>query len=323
VTDDFPAFFIPAQSMRVAGRLDVATWAVDSNGIVPLAAILGEQYGAYTLRPKVRRLLAEHLRPVPEPSPKHDSLKLALDVPEFRITRATIEADIAGSDIDHAVRPSGLQGYREARQLERFVTGLHSYRDGPKSTGQETVAPEPVLALWPDLRSEIALATRNATHTPQEHQDAFLELILRRELVQPVASITASDAGAPAWAQTTLAAREGDPRPHLLAGGVRGRPHARRPVECHPGRIIDHRPHVRLLPDVLGQEDHRVESNAGRRADDDDRPAREVCPGRPECQHLQQHPLVFRQARPPVGRAPGIQVRYMSRAGMGERRPDP
>ncbi len=61
VTDDFPAFFIPAQTARVAGRLDVAMWTVDSNGIVPLAAIPGEQYGAYTLRPKIRRLLPEHL----------------------------------------------------------------------------------------------------------------------------------------------------------------------------------------------------------------------------------------------------------------------
>src|SRR5512136_2235521 len=64
VTDDFPAFFIPTQTTRVAGKLDVAMWAVDSNGIVPLAAIPSEQYGAYTLRPKIRRLLADHLRQV-------------------------------------------------------------------------------------------------------------------------------------------------------------------------------------------------------------------------------------------------------------------
>ncbi|RPI11099.1 MAG: deoxyribodipyrimidine photolyase, partial [Zetaproteobacteria bacterium] len=31
VTDDFPAFFIPGQTARVAGKLDVAMWAVDSN----------------------------------------------------------------------------------------------------------------------------------------------------------------------------------------------------------------------------------------------------------------------------------------------------
>ena len=68
VTDDFPAFFIPDQTARVAGKLDVAMSAVDSNGIVPLAAIPGEQYGAYTLRPRVRRLLPDHLGPVPEPS---------------------------------------------------------------------------------------------------------------------------------------------------------------------------------------------------------------------------------------------------------------
>jgi deoxyribodipyrimidine photo-lyase len=226
VTDDFPAFFIPAQSMRVAGRLDVATWAVDSNGIVPLAAILGEQYGAYTLRPKVRRLLAEHLRPVPEPSPKHDSLKLALDVPEFRITRATIEADIAGSDIDHAVRPSLVYqgGYREARKrLERFVAGpLHSYGTARNQPGGGTTSRlSPYLHFGQISVQEIALAARNATHTPQEHRDAFLEeLIVRRELAFNFCRFNPQHrtlAALPAWAQTTLAAHADDPRPHIYS----------------------------------------------------------------------------------------------------------
>ena len=50
VTDDFPAFIIPEQTRRVAGRVDVAMWAVDSNGIIPLDAIPGESlYGYYNL----------------------------------------------------------------------------------------------------------------------------------------------------------------------------------------------------------------------------------------------------------------------------------
>jgi len=226
VTDDFPAFFIPAQTMRVAGNLDVAMWAVDSNGVVPLAAIPGEQYGAYTLRPKIRRVLSEDLRPIPEPSPKRDSLALALDIPESRIAGATIEADIAGSDIDHTVRPSAVYrgGYREAqKRLERFVAGpLHSYAAARNQPGGETTSRlSPYLHFGQISAQEIALAVRSATRAPQADRDAFLEeLIVRRELAFNFCRFSPHHrtlAALPTWAQATLAAHAGDPRPHLYS----------------------------------------------------------------------------------------------------------
>jgi deoxyribodipyrimidine photo-lyase len=226
VTDDFPAFFIPAQTMRVAGNLDVAMWAVDGNGVVPLAAIPGEQYGAYTLRPKIRRVLSEHLRPIPEPSPKRDSLARALDVPESRITGATIEAEISGSDIDHAVQPSLVYrgGYREAQgRLERFVAGpLHSYATARNQPGGETTSRlSPYLHFGQISVQEIALAVRGATRAPQEDRDAFLEeLIVRRELAFNFCRFSPHHrtlAALPGWAQATLAAHAGDVRPHLYS----------------------------------------------------------------------------------------------------------
>jgi deoxyribodipyrimidine photo-lyase len=224
VTDDFPAFFIPAQTARVAGNLDVAMWAVDGDGIVPLAAIPGEQYGAYTLRPKIRRLLTEHLRPVPEPSPGRDSLAIALDVPASPITPVTLEADIASSDIDHGVRPSPVYhgGYREARErLGRFVAGpLHRYGTARNQPGEETTSRlSPYLHFGQISVQEIALAVRDATRAPQEHRDAFLEeLIVRRELAFNFCRFNPHHrtlAALPAWARSTLAAHADDPRPHL------------------------------------------------------------------------------------------------------------
>lgn len=226
VTDDFPAFFIPVQTARVAGKLDVALWAVDSNGIVPLAAIPGEQYGAYTLRPKIRRVLSQHLRPVSEPSPRRDSLGLALDVPESRLAAATIEADVSGSDIDHAVRPSLVYrgGYREARRrLERFVAGpLHSYAAARNQPGGETTSRlSPYLHFGQISVQEVALAVRSATRAPQADRDAFLdELIVRRELAFNFCRFSPHHrtlAALPGWAQATLAAHAGDARPHLYS----------------------------------------------------------------------------------------------------------
>jgi deoxyribodipyrimidine photo-lyase len=226
VTDDFPAFFIPAQTARVAARLDVAAWAVDSNGLVPLAAIPDEQYGAYTLRPKIRRVLAEHFRPVPEPAPQRDSLALALDVPESRITAATMEADISGSDIDHTVRPSLVYrgGYREAQsRLQRFIAGpLHAYATARNQPGGETTSRlSPYLHFGQISPQEIALAVRSAVRAPQADRDAFLEeLIVRRELGFNFCRCSSHHrtlAALPGWAQATLAAHAGDARPHLYS----------------------------------------------------------------------------------------------------------
>jgi deoxyribodipyrimidine photo-lyase len=226
VTDDFPAFFLPAQTARVAGKLGVAMWSVDSNGIVPLAAIPGAQYGAYTLRPKIRRLLPEHLRPVPEPEPKRDSLAVALDLPESRITRATLEGDIAGSDIDHGIAPSLVYrgGYREARQrLDRFIAGpLHAYATARNQPGAETTSRlSPYLHFGQISPQEVALAVRDAAHAPRGGRDAFLEeLIVRRELGYNFCRFKSNHrslAALPAWAQATLQAHGGDARPYLYS----------------------------------------------------------------------------------------------------------
>jgi deoxyribodipyrimidine photo-lyase len=226
VTDDFPAFFIPEQTARVAGKLDVALWAVDGNGIVPLAAIPGEQYGAYTLRPKIRRLLPQHFQPVPELAPKKDSLAIALDTPESLVTPTTIEEQIADSDIDHGVRPSLVYrgGHGEARKrLDRFIEGaLRAYSTARNQPGTETTSRlSPYLHFGQISPQEVALVVRDATGTPQKDRDAFLEeLIVRRELAFNFCRFNPHHrtlAALPSWAGATLAAHAGDPRSHVYS----------------------------------------------------------------------------------------------------------
>jgi len=48
----------------VARQLRVPFWTVDADVIVPSRLLLKEQYGAYTARPVIRRLLPEFLKPV-------------------------------------------------------------------------------------------------------------------------------------------------------------------------------------------------------------------------------------------------------------------
>jgi len=226
VTDDFPAFLIPDQTIRVAGKLDVAMSAVDGNGIVPLAAVQGEQYGAYTLRPRLRRLLPDHLGPVPEPSVTRDSLGLRLDVPGTEVALDSLDSLIADCAIDHSVRPSPVYrgGYREARsRLDRFVAGpLHSYGTARNQPGAETTSRlSPYLHFGQISPQEIALAVRDARRVPRADRDAYLEeLIVRRELAYNFCRFNEQHRtldALPPWARATLAAHAGDPRPQLYS----------------------------------------------------------------------------------------------------------
>ncbi len=224
ITDDFPAFILPEQSRRVAGRVDVAMGAVDSNGIVPLAAIPGEQYGAYTLRPRIQRMLPDHLRPVPEPSVRKDSLGIRLDVPGTRVTAETIDTLIAECAIDHSVHPSPIYhgGYQQARRrLRAFVAGgLRKYALARNRPGTESTSRLSAYLHFGQIAvQEVALAVRDATRVAREHRDAFLEeLIVRRELAYNFCLYNPhhrSLEALPAWARDTLRVHAKDRRPYL------------------------------------------------------------------------------------------------------------
>ena len=62
VTDDYPAFIARDHNQRVPPKTDVAYYAVDSSCVVPMSEIPERQYGAYTIRPKINRLLSNILR---------------------------------------------------------------------------------------------------------------------------------------------------------------------------------------------------------------------------------------------------------------------
>jgi deoxyribodipyrimidine photo-lyase len=223
ITDDFPAFIISGQTRRVAGRVDVAMWAVDGNGIVPLAAIPGEQYGAYTLRPRIRRMLSGHLRAVPEPAVRRDSLKIRLDVPGTQVTPETMDTLIAECAIDHSVSPSPVYrgGYQQARKrLRAFVAGgLREYATARNRPGTESTSRLSAYLHFGQIAvQEVALAVRDATGAAREHRDAYLEeLIIRRELAYNFCRYNPhhrSLAALPAWARDTLRVHAKDRRPY-------------------------------------------------------------------------------------------------------------
>ena len=181
VTDFDPLRIKRRWREQVAGQLPVACVEVDAHNIVPCRVASGKQeFGAYTIRPKIRRLLPDFLdefpslkiHPFPWPEP----------VPPFDLQR-----ELAGIAVDHAVgEVTGmLPGEVAAREkLGEFIADrLDDYnerRNDPCADGQSGLSPW--LHFGQLSAQRVALEVgRELLFSPSV--EAFLEeLIIRREL---------------------------------------------------------------------------------------------------------------------------------------------
>ena len=196
VTDDHP--LAPG-----APDFGIRTEAVDSSCIVPMSRFPKQEYAAYSLRPKMRKLLPEFLR-----SPQKPRVRQA-----WRGNRA---------EIDHAAGPRAeFRGGAGAahKQLGEFLR--HRLRRYARDKNEPAARATSDLSPW--LRSghisslEVALKVSQYAERHKLIADEFLEeLIVRRELAYNFArySPRLDSLGAlPAWARETLRRHARNRRP--------------------------------------------------------------------------------------------------------------
>jgi deoxyribodipyrimidine photo-lyase len=187
VTDDYPVFIAAQHNASVPSKIEVAYYAVDSSCIVPMSRLEKREYGAYTIRPRINRLLAQYLQPAPAiqlnrrwdgPAPSFHLKVTAQHIPEL----------VASCEIDHRVPPSVcFTGGRVAaeNQLEYFLEhNLRRYaRDRNDPSRHATSDLSPYLHFGHISSLEVALAVREHARRHDLIADEFLEeLIVRREL---------------------------------------------------------------------------------------------------------------------------------------------
>lgn len=224
VTDDYPCFIIPEHNRRIAEKAEIPVYAVDSNGIIPMSKFDKEEYAAYTIRPKINKLLDQYLKPLANEMVDIPSLGLELDCPETIVSADNIAGLVAECDIDHSVKPSEFYhgGTANGRmRLKKFVENLPDYdkaRSKPDRDGSSRLSSYLHFGFLSPL--EIALAVRDAD-APQESKDAYLEeLIVRRELSFNMTRHNPnydSLAALPAWVQKTMREHVDDERQYLYS----------------------------------------------------------------------------------------------------------
>ena len=179
VTDDHPLLTAPP-------KLEVACFAVDSSCIVPVRTFEKREYGAYTIRPKIRKVLDKYLQPAPK----------------------TVAAD----------------GSRTAvKQLDHFLEhNLHRYsalKNEPSA--HATSGLSPYLHFGHISSLEVALKVRDYAAKHGLMADEFLEeLIVRRELAFNYARFAKNPESfdnLPDWARQTLHEHVRDKRKYLYS----------------------------------------------------------------------------------------------------------
>jgi deoxyribodipyrimidine photo-lyase len=132
VTDEFPCFFLPRMVESAAAKLDVKLEAVDSNGLLPLAAAEKAFHRAFDFRRFLQRELPNHLGDFPRQSVLQGeapgSFRGFPETVQERWPRASEElldgrGSLANLPIDHGVAPvDEAGGYKAAqRSLRRFL----------------------------------------------------------------------------------------------------------------------------------------------------------------------------------------------------------
>lgn len=187
VTDEYPTFIARSHNRRVPQKVDVAYYVVDSSCVVPMRQIPERQYGAYTIRPKIKRLLPRFLK---EPDTLRVKRRFDAPVPPFHteVTGKDIAALVASCEIDHSIVPSvEFRGGRPqaGKLLQHFLeTNLRRYalaRNQPSEHATSHMSP--YLHFGQISSLEIALAVQEyANHHKLIAEEYLEELIVRREL---------------------------------------------------------------------------------------------------------------------------------------------
>jgi deoxyribodipyrimidine photo-lyase len=194
VTDDFPGYMANDHNARVPSKVGIPYYAVDSSCIVPMACLPKQEYAAYTIRPKINRLLDKHLHPVD------------LEPVKQKWQRTPATKTTGGGRIAALLR---LRDFLE-HDLVRYAK--HNREPARHATSRLSA----YLHFGHISSLEIALAVRQRAAEERLIVPEFLEqLIVRRELAFNFARYGPDPrtlAALPDWAQKSRAKHANDPR---------------------------------------------------------------------------------------------------------------
>lgn len=196
---------------EVSRMIDIPFWEVDAHNIIPAWSVSPKQeFAAYTIRPKIHRLLDEYLELPDEPKKlvcSHDSSKV-----DWVDVKQRIKVKSIGNLKELEPGPDEANGV-----LKTFVDSkLENYfqsRNDPTADGTSNLSP--YLHFGHISVARVAHEVTKWTGSKESKQAFLEELIVRRELAENFCYYNPNYrnfSGFPQWAQTSLDKHRNDER---------------------------------------------------------------------------------------------------------------
>jgi len=199
---------------NTAAALSVPLIEVDTHNIVPAHHVSAKQeFGAYTLRPKLNRLLPDFLKPVPALHHHPHAWTGPKSPVDWASMKKGLKCDRSVGEITW-LKPGSVSAFRTMRRF--FAEKLDGYPDAGRDPAIDGLSNlSPYLHFGQISAQRIALEAEK-TDAAAGAKAAFLEqLIVRRELSDNFCLYNQhydSVDGFPAWAARTLSEHAGDKR---------------------------------------------------------------------------------------------------------------
>jgi deoxyribodipyrimidine photo-lyase len=201
----------------VAAAVAIPFSEVDAHNIVPCwAASTKAEYGAYTLRPKLRRLLPEFLTPFPKVRTHPHGWGRVVPSIDWPRMREGLKADRSVGEVDWITPGERAAGKALRTFIRNRLDAYDADRNDPVRHGQSDLSP---YLHFGQLSAQRAALEVLRSRAPERAKEAFLEeLITRRELSDNFCRYTADYdriSCFPRWAQRTLAKHGRDKRDYV------------------------------------------------------------------------------------------------------------
>lgn len=217
ITDFDPLRIKKTWQEKIARKLSYLCCEVDAHNIVPCRVASGKlEFGAYTLRPKIKKVLAEYLLPYP-PLKKQTEINLPPLIDWGKIEKK-LKIDSSVSEI-FWLQPGSQAADKTLREFIKSKLANYSPdRNNPNKAATSNLSP--YLHFGHISSQSIALKIKKPGQKGESSADFLEELIIRKELSDNYCLYNKNYdkvEGFPDWAKKTITEHADDKRPYTYS----------------------------------------------------------------------------------------------------------
>jgi deoxyribodipyrimidine photo-lyase len=235
VADFNPLNIVDRYKQTVLKKINATFYEVDAHNIVPAWIVSDKQeFGAYTLRPKLHRMLPEFLDEFP-PLRKHPiPWEHSLSPIDWKSADKNLTIDRTVTEVDW-ITPGEKAAHRAMKEFFRNrIDGYVEFRNDPTKNGQSNLSPflhfghlapqrvvlEAVQRAGCDIQSIVQKKKNGSANERGDFEALLEELIVRRELADNFTFYNTrydSFEGFPNWSKLSLSEHRNDMREYLYS----------------------------------------------------------------------------------------------------------